>query len=142
MVRVIFVETTLPVKIRPRIETSPVKGHFLSIIYRIKPGSNSSTMRCTDICAVNGLRGGLEAKTNILVPALLLSRNLLSNYFSIAISTQKSTFDGKFVRTAHFGVLEDLLLLVCLFDLKFRTKSISRLYATLAKLHQLAQPWR
>lgn len=30
MVRVIFVETTRPVKIRPRIETSPVKGHFLS----------------------------------------------------------------------------------------------------------------
>jgi len=30
IVRVILVETTLPVKIRPRIEMSPVKGHFLS----------------------------------------------------------------------------------------------------------------
>jgi hypothetical protein len=29
-VRVIFVETTLPVRMRPRIEMSPVKGHFLS----------------------------------------------------------------------------------------------------------------
>ena len=30
MVRFIFVDTTLPVRIRPRIEMSPVKGHFLS----------------------------------------------------------------------------------------------------------------
>lgn len=29
-VRCIFVETTVPVRIRPRMETSPVKGHFLS----------------------------------------------------------------------------------------------------------------
>jgi len=31
MVRCILVETTRPVKIRPRIETIPVKGHFLSV---------------------------------------------------------------------------------------------------------------
>lgn len=32
MVLVIFpAETTFPVRIRPRIETSPVKGHFLSV---------------------------------------------------------------------------------------------------------------
>lgn len=31
MVRVILVDTTFPVKIRPRMEMSPVKGHFLSI---------------------------------------------------------------------------------------------------------------
>jgi hypothetical protein len=30
IVRVILVEMTFPVKIRPRIETLPVKGHFLS----------------------------------------------------------------------------------------------------------------
>ena len=30
-VRCILVETTVPVKIRPRIETIPVKGHFLSM---------------------------------------------------------------------------------------------------------------
>jgi hypothetical protein len=30
MVRCILVETTRPVRIRPRIETRPVKGHFLS----------------------------------------------------------------------------------------------------------------
>ena len=29
-VRCILVETTVPVRIRPRIETIPVKGHFLS----------------------------------------------------------------------------------------------------------------
>lgn len=32
IVRVIFVDTTLPVKIRPRMETLPVKGHFLSVV--------------------------------------------------------------------------------------------------------------
>lgn len=31
IVRVIFVETTLPVRIRPRIEMLPVNGHFLSV---------------------------------------------------------------------------------------------------------------
>ena len=30
IVRFILVDTTFPVKIRPRIEMSPVKGHFLS----------------------------------------------------------------------------------------------------------------
>jgi hypothetical protein len=30
IVRCILVETTLPVRIRPRIDTPPVKGHFLS----------------------------------------------------------------------------------------------------------------
>jgi hypothetical protein len=31
MVLVILVEWTTPVRMRPRIETSPVKGHFLSM---------------------------------------------------------------------------------------------------------------
>lgn len=30
-VRCILVETTVPVRIRPRMETRPVKGHFLSV---------------------------------------------------------------------------------------------------------------
>lgn len=32
----------------------------------------------TNVCAANGLCGGLEAKTNILVPALLLGGDLLA----------------------------------------------------------------
>lgn len=32
IVRCILVDTTLPVRIRPRIETIPVKGHFLSFV--------------------------------------------------------------------------------------------------------------
>lgn len=32
MVRCILVETTVPVRIRPRMETRPVKGHFLSVV--------------------------------------------------------------------------------------------------------------
>lgn len=35
-VRCILVDTTVPVKIRPRMETSPVKGHFLSAHKRCK----------------------------------------------------------------------------------------------------------
>jgi hypothetical protein len=31
MVRVILADMTFPVRMRPRIETSPVKGHFLSM---------------------------------------------------------------------------------------------------------------
>lgn len=31
MVRCILVDTTVPVRIRPRMETRPVKGHFLSV---------------------------------------------------------------------------------------------------------------
>jgi len=30
-VRCILVETTVPVRIRPRMETRPVNGHFLSV---------------------------------------------------------------------------------------------------------------
>ena len=82
--RVIFVETTRPVKMRPRMETSPVNGHFLS------SGRETDTEVCiydqnqgigrTDVRAVNCLRGGLESKTNILVPPLLLSGDLLAAY--------------------------------------------------------------
>jgi hypothetical protein len=39
-VRCILVETTVPVRIRPRMETVPVKGHFLSILPKV---SNSSS---------------------------------------------------------------------------------------------------
>lgn len=34
-VRCILVETTVPVRIRPRMETRPVKGHFLSVVIKV-----------------------------------------------------------------------------------------------------------
>lgn len=37
-VRCILVETTVPVRIRPRMETRPVKGHFLSVGYFVSAG--------------------------------------------------------------------------------------------------------
>lgn len=49
-VRCIFVETTVPVRIRPRIETSPVNGHFLSI--------NPPSVRYDDQNTLNVLDGG------------------------------------------------------------------------------------
>lgn len=36
MVRCILVETTVPVRIRPLMETWPVNGHFLSAVHRTK----------------------------------------------------------------------------------------------------------
>ncbi len=36
-VRCIFVETTVPVRIRPRIDTRPVNGHFLSVNQTLEP---------------------------------------------------------------------------------------------------------
>lgn len=59
MVRVIFVDTTLPVRMRPRMETSPVKGHFLSVTIQIW-GFLSLADEHTDICAINGFRRRLE----------------------------------------------------------------------------------
>lgn len=48
MVRFIFVDTTLPDKIRPRMETLPVKGHFLSCRNDEKLDKNNKhfTHRC------------------------------------------------------------------------------------------------
>lgn len=60
IVRVIFVETTFPVKIRPRIETFPVNGHFLSIhqIQTVQYFEGEKAQ--TDICAGDSVRGGFE----------------------------------------------------------------------------------
>ena len=55
MVRFILVDTTLPVRIRPRIEMSPVKGHFLSEF----PSHDEYTYVLyeshTDVSAIDGL---------------------------------------------------------------------------------------
>ena len=52
-VRVIFVETTLPVRIRPRIETLPIKGHFLSVHGRVAVWGRTEGKH-TDVGAVDG----------------------------------------------------------------------------------------
>lgn len=54
IVRVILVDTTRPVRIRPRIETSPVNGHFLSaFIVRFRLGGWDD--RRTDVMSIDGL---------------------------------------------------------------------------------------
>lgn len=87
IVRVILVETTLPVKIRPRIETSPVKGHFLSDITMNSPSIMRQMYRRTDVSAVDSFRRGLESKTNILVPPLVLGRYFLAAFIPAIIIT-------------------------------------------------------
>ena len=81
IVRVIFVETTRPVRIRPRIETSPVNGHFLSALFFRFHGASMREVR-TNVVSVNGLWRGLESQPNILKPPLVTGGNLLSNYGS------------------------------------------------------------
>ena len=78
IVRVIFVDTTRPVRIRPRMDTSPVKGHFLSAANVCPLNVSETTNKLTNVSAVDRLRGGLEAKTNILVPPLLFRGDLLA----------------------------------------------------------------
>lgn len=81
-VRCILVETTVPVRIRPRIETWPVKGHFLSVIPILvfsTPGRRVfwiaqnyqvwQKVFHTNVGALDcGLRGP-EAQSNIFVPS-------------------------------------------------------------------------
>jgi hypothetical protein len=91
MVLVILVDFTTPERIRPRIETSPVKGHFLSErtkhqmntqgqLNRIPSTCGARICRLTDVGSVDGLGRGLEAKTDILVPTLGPGVDLLSAY--------------------------------------------------------------
>ena len=86
-VRCIFVLTTVPVRIRPRIETMPVKGHFLSVqrynvscfIFQyasfpphLRPHLDSTLnikdMR-TDVFALNCKLWCPEAQTDVLKPS-------------------------------------------------------------------------
>jgi hypothetical protein len=54
IVRVIFVETTRPVRMRPRIETSPVNGHFLSTLFvRSRVGEMNGGR--TNVVSINGV---------------------------------------------------------------------------------------
>jgi hypothetical protein len=55
MVRFILVDTTLPVRIRPRIEMSPVKGHFLSTVSSHDEHIFNTHGSRTDVSAVDGL---------------------------------------------------------------------------------------
>lgn len=59
IVRFILVDITLPVRMRPRIEMSPVKGHFLSG-WVISMNAGASHDRRTDVGAVDSLTRRLE----------------------------------------------------------------------------------
>jgi hypothetical protein len=61
MVRFILVDTTLPVRIRPRIEMSPVKGHFLSKVSSQDEYIYNRHGSLTDVSAVDSLRRCFES---------------------------------------------------------------------------------
>lgn len=72
-VRCILVETTVPVRIRPRMETSPVKGHFLSVRAPCQPlpHPNLHYGRRTNVIALDGCLGCLEAQSDVFIPSSL-----------------------------------------------------------------------
>ena len=119
--RVIFVEMTFPVRMRPRIEMSPVNGHFLSRRWLV-PGSCESILERTNICAVDGFRRCFEAQTDILVPPLLFGRDLLATFINPVSDRQKLTTES---RTAGLGVLEEMLLLESFLNLRMTFSSYS-----------------
>lgn len=96
-VRCIFVDTTVPVRIRPRMETSPVKGHFLSarrvplaiIQFQIRqypPFAAWKSCSRTNVCALNGGFRCPKPQANVLVPsssALAYSRALRTLSFLV-----------------------------------------------------------
>jgi hypothetical protein len=59
-VRCILVETTVPVRIRPRIETKPVKGHFLSVRYRRISTTHQKSPQANAIGYMSGDIGGIN----------------------------------------------------------------------------------
>src|SRR5271156_2504751 len=115
-VRVIFVETTLPVRIRPRIEISPVNGHFLSIVTY---AFNTYVPKCwgrTDICTVNSIGWCFETESDVFVPPPFFCRNFLSTCLT---TIKYGVCESKVRRTSCFRILEQVLFLKSLLDLKF-----------------------
>lgn len=68
-VRCILVETTVPVRILPRMETKPVNGHFLSRELSQSFEKLRYRSDLTDIAALDGSFGSFEAQPNVLVPS-------------------------------------------------------------------------
>jgi hypothetical protein len=92
-VRCILVEITVPVRMRPRMEIWPVKGHFLSVVAMLAPALvifvcnpilrfflrelAHRTGGLTDVAALNCSLGRSETETNILEPSSATLSNLL-----------------------------------------------------------------
>lgn len=101
-VRCIFVDMTVPVRIRPRIETIPVKGHFLSVEHMISNRSmrersprylrtsppwtfphfrlwgNDQELERTYVGSLNRSLWRPESKSNVLVPSSPAFAHLLA----------------------------------------------------------------
>ena len=139
--RVILVETTRPVRMRPRIETSLVKGHFLSTSVCIvcKLLRRHKLTARTNVASVNRLWGRLKSKSHIFIPPLLLSRHFFSAYPSYQFCSSDQSWQTR-VETQHTAglrVLEEGLLLECLLNLpKIRLIPSFTERATLNKLVQ------
>jgi hypothetical protein len=146
IVRVIFVEMTRPVRMRPRMETSLVNGHFLSVLTRIiivyGLFQQSKKSARTDISSVYRLGGCLESKSHILIPTLFLRRHLLSTCPSQTPCGQTCPGEPSLEtrHTTSLRILEEGLLLKCFFNLQevagrlkmFRRDKLRRTWSAIA----------
>lgn len=66
IVRFMAIDTTVPVRILPRIETSPVKGNFLSGYLLI--GNRDTLLRLhINVVSVYGSSRGFDTKSNVAI---------------------------------------------------------------------------
>lgn len=81
MVRCILLETTRPVRIRPRMETRPVKGHFLSDMVLANLSANRAIHMANLIFEILGMRKATSAR-NIMTCGLFIFSFMISfSYF-------------------------------------------------------------
>lgn len=106
MVLFILVECTIPERIRPRMDTFPVKGHFLSMYLPVESQkSGQSCCRWIDVHVfltiegegergkrtLNCTTGSPESQTDVLVPShALLSWRPLSDATPDAVRREKN----------------------------------------------------
>jgi hypothetical protein len=135
----ILVETTVPVRIRPRMETVPVKGHFLSanpsllalLFSRLYSASHAridlfnllsvssvaipqNTPRHTDIGALDGSLGGSEAQANILVPSSAAVTRLGGLRLRLRVEE-----DVRLLLESPLGLNREFCRHVCVLDQRF-----------------------
>ena len=122
-VRCILVETTVPVRIRPRIETRPVKGHFLSVFEIRSVCSHTFAASVTvqrelsplDCCfcaasSFSQLSFDGEFRTDVVSLDRILWRPEAQAH--IFVPSPATLADSLALRALVLGVLEDVRLLL------------------------------
>ena len=117
IVRVIFVETTRPVRMRPRIETSPVNGHFLSVLLVRSRESHVHNEHTPIYCPLMASKGVLNPRPTSLNHLLFRVETFFP---AMCCKLSHLLVRRGFKLTLGLGVLEKVLLLIGLFNLWIR----------------------